>query len=279
MQDTSEIINSAISEATPAKTEAPKVDDSEVEVKDENQPEQEDSENLDAENSQEDPTDDLPKNVKKKLESNKRYIRNLREREKSLIAEVQRLKSEKIEPKQIREEEFQGTYGELIKQQALEEMKAAMSQNHQQMQLRQLELQQAQIMQEQVRVASEEAAEFARQSSDFATVVTANKDRFDTIPDQIQSLFYELESPTLAAYALAKEGRIEQLSYMSPYMAAAEIKAAEARGRQYLNQTSKKPVSTAPAPVQGVRGASKSAGASAQLSQKGADDLYKWINT
>jgi hypothetical protein len=220
---------------------------------------------------------DLPKEVKKALDKNKRYIRNLREREKALQAEVEKLRSEKIEPKQMNADEFQGSYGEYIKQQSLEEMKALLGQNQQKQQLDQLTLQQQQLMAEQNKAISQEATEYAKQSDDFAKVVPANADRFNVLPAEIQGLFFELESPSLAAYALAKEGKIEQLAFMSPYMAATEIYQAQLRGQQYLQASSKKQISNAPAPISSLKGSGKSQ--HKPLSQMSPSELDKWRKT
>lgn len=277
---TDAIIDGAMTEAA-AEVATPEVDNkAEAEVQEIEQPKdgEQADEAGDAENEgDEGEKSDLPKEVKKALDKNKRYIRNLKEREKNLLAEIEKLKAEKIEPKQIDADKFEGSYGELIKQQSMEEMKAMLSQNQQQMKLDQLMLQQQQIMADQTQAIQLEAVEYGKQSEDFAKVVPANADRFNVLPAEIQNLFFELESPSLAAYALAKEGKIEQLAFMSPYMAAAELVQAQARGQQYLQSTSKKQVSNAPAPIQGVRGTAKAA--PARLNEKSPDDLYKWIQS
>lgn len=275
-------IDSVIAEAFEPSTEAPKVDSVE-EPKANDEPEdfenQDDQKEGDADEDgdNDDNGDDLPKHIKKSLDKNRRYIRNLREREKALIAELEKLKTEKIEPKQLKEEEFEGSYGEFIKQQALEEMKAMMGQNHHQQKIDMLTQQQQALMAEKAQTVQMEAVEFAKQSEDFAKVVPASAQEFDALSAEMQSMFFELENPTLAAYALAKEGKIEQLAYMSPYMAAVEIRQAEARGQQYLNQSSKKAVSNAPAPIQGAKGSSKPP--PSRLGEKSPDELYKWITS
>jgi hypothetical protein len=277
METTNSVIDSVMSEASSAETDTPKVDDTEAQAEETEQGAETEAEESQAEGESDESGDDLPKNIKKALDKKTRYIRNLREREKALLAEVEKLKSEKIEPKQIKEDEFQGSYGEFIKQQAVEEMKAVLGQNQQQQKLDQLTLQQQQIVAEQTQAISEEAMEFSKQSDDFAKIVPANASKFDVLPAEIQGLFFELESPTLAAYALAKEGKIEQLAFMSPYMAATEIVRAQERGLQYLQATSKKQISNAPAPIQGVRGTSKIP--TGRLGDKNPDELYKWIQS
>jgi vacuolar-type H+-ATPase subunit I/STV1 len=274
MESTDNIIDNAVSEASSAETIVPEIDNvEEAEAQDIEQPQEDGDE---SEQGDEAKQSDLPKEVKKALDKNKRYIRNLREREKGLLAEIQKLKSEKIEATKIDPNSFDGTYADLIKKESMEEMKALLSQNQQEHKINQLTLQQQQIMAEQDQAITVEAAEYAKQSDDFAKVVPANAEKLDSLPPEVQRMFYELESPSLAVYALAKEGRIEQLAYMSPYMAAAELVQAQSRGQQYLQASSRKQVSNAPAPIQGVRGTAKTA--PARLSEKNPDDLYKWIN-
>ena len=278
MTNENDIIDSVMSESrNDVDTDTPKVDDvavNESEAVEQDLPEtQDDQEGDQAEGNDDDDdnSDDLPKNVKKALEKNKRYIRNLREREKGLLAEIEKLKSQEFKPKELNEAEFEGTYGEFIKQQALEEMRAELGQNQQKQQLDQLTLKQQELMMEQSNMVAQEAAGFAKQSQDFAKVVSENANAFDVLPEQVQKLFFDLETPSLAAYALAKDGKIENLANMSPYMAAQEIYAAQSRGQQYLQQTSKKTVSNAPAPVNGVRG-----GANTQKNEKSiVDGLMK----
>lgn len=271
---TDAIIDSTIAEVS-AEADVQKVDNTQTQGNEvEAETEEPESQSEGESGSDESEKSDLPKEVKKALDKNKRYIRNLREREKSLQAEVARLTAEKFEPKKISSDDFQGSYGEYIKQEALEEMKAVLGQNQQKQQLDQLALQQQQLAAEQNQAISTEISEYAKQSDDFAKVVQANADRFKVLPSEIENLFFELESPTLAAYALAKEGKIEQLAFMSPYMAATEIYQAQLRGQQYLQASSRKQISNAPAPISSLKGSGKSQQKS--LSQMSPSELDKW---
>lgn len=249
-----------------------KVDDVKSEAEDK-EPDGDDQKEQEASSDdEEESSDDLPKNVKKALDKNRRYIRNLREREKALREEIEKLKAEKVEPKELKEEEFEGSYGDFIKQQAIEEAKALLSQNQQQQKIDQLTQQQQQLYAEQDQVIAQEVSEYAKQSDDFANVVRDHAAEFDTLPQEVAAMFYDLENPSLAAYAIAKEGKIDNLKYMSPYMAASEIMAAQERGRRYLDQTSKKQVSKAPAPINAIKG--KSSG-SKSLADMSPDELVK----
>lgn len=276
MSEQNDFIDSVMNEAT--EVDVQETDNSIKENVEEN--EAEDVIDQNEEDSEEDDSDDVDSALEKLKKSNKKklnYIRNLREREKNLLSEIEKLKTQEFSPKQLNAEEFDGPYGEFIKQQALEEMRAELGQTQQKQQLDQLSLQQQQLMAEQNQMIAQEAAQYAKQSEDFANVVPANADRFNNLSDEVQSMFFDLENPTLAAYALAKEGKIEQLAFMSPYMAAVEIRNAEARGLQYLQSGSKKQVSNAPLPVNAVKGTSKVG--NSRLAEKNPDELYKWITS
>lgn len=77
-----------------------------------------------------------------------------------------------------------------------------------------------------------------------------HSDILDAYPPAIEMAFLEAENAPAAFYALAKEGRLEQLAHMSPIQAARVIAQAEARGEQMLKAGK---VSKAPAPIQGAR--------------------------
>lgn len=90
---------------------------------------------------------------------------------------------------------------------------------------------------------------------DLPDVFNENIDILDSfsLPENqhIEYAFYDAEDPVSAFYALAKEGKLESLTQMSPGRAAMEIARAEARGQSLVNP--KKP-SRAPEPIKGAKG-------------------------
>lgn len=260
MSDTQTIIDSVMSEAATPEPKTPNVGDTDAQQPEVDTPEPvEDEEVQDEADAGEE--GDIPAKVKKALDKKSRYARNLKERLRAAERLIEEMKSQKYEPKQIDAETFDGSYGELIKQQAIEEAMARLSQTQNDTQIKHLTAQQEAIRQEQAQSLATDAAEYGKQSEDFAKTMRETHQKFDALPPQIEQLFYDLDEPILAAYALAKEGRIEKLAYMNPYVAAAEIFAAQDRGAKYMQQGSKpRPASTngktAPAPMVGVRGAS-----------------------
>ena len=90
--------------------------------------------------------------------------------------------------------------------------------------------------------------------SDLPQVWEENIDILDAMPQHVEYAFYDAEDPVSAFYALAKEGKLESLSQMSPGRAAMEIARAEARGQSLVSP--KKP-SRAPEPIKGAKGTGK----------------------
>jgi hypothetical protein len=218
------------------------------------EPESEDNQEVEGDSDDADEDSDIPNQVKKALRKKDRYNRNLKERLRSAEARIQELEGSEIKPEAIDENNFDGTYAELIQTRAIEEAKALVGQNQQEQEIARLNSEKQAIVQEQMNVVSSEVNDLASQSKDFAETIGHKIQEFDTLPEDIQGMFFELDSAPLAAYALAKEGRIDDLKYMSPQMAAAQLIAAQERGRQYYDKTvapKTKKTTSAPAPVEG----------------------------
>lgn len=218
--------------------------------------------------------DDVPDKVRKSMRKKERYTRNLRERNKNLQDRINELETQKIETKVVDEENFEGNYGDFIKQQAVEEMRAELGLTQQKQEINSLQQQQDAIMVERSQKVSEEAGDYASNSSDFKDIMSNEEAiaTLDSLAPEIQELFFELENAPLAAYALVKEGKLDNLAYMSPYMAAAELLAAQARGSDYYKESLKTPITKAPAPMRGVKGISKG---SKNLDDKTPEELIK----
>lgn len=99
-------------------------------------------------------------------------------------------------------------------------------------------------------------AEFAKQAPEYETLLGQNQEFFSpqnlkNEPEIVQGLL-DTDNPTLALFALMKEGRLNDLYDLSPTKLAAELAKAEIRGESYLKQT--KPTTNAPAPLSPARG-------------------------
>lgn len=114
---------------------------------------------------------------------------------------------------------------------------------------------QAQVYLQQKAVSIEQRAdEVATKIPDYAATMDMAKTSFNDLPPEIQNVFFLVEDPVLAAYALEKEGMVESLAEMHPYQAAMAIQAAQTRGQQALDAAVRRGVSNAPAPITGAKG-------------------------
>ena len=92
----------------------------------------------------------------------------------------------------------------------------------------------------------ERAAKAVESIPELNGLYSENQDIIEGYTDATKIAFLESEKPELAFYALASEGRLEELDLMSPYKLAREIALAEIRGEK-MSKT--RPQSNAPAPI------------------------------
>lgn len=105
---------------------------------------------------------------------------------------------------------------------------------------------------ERINKHAEMEAEFAKQVTDYEQTVYGDYGDFmQNLPTQVAEALLEADNASLALYALAKEGLLEQLEDMSPYRLAIEIGKAEIRGQSYLVP---KKTTNAPTPMRGAKG-------------------------
>lgn len=97
--------------------------------------------------------------------------------------------------------------------------------------------------------------EFAKQVPDYESTVYGDyADFMNNLPLPVAEALIEADNPSLALYALAKEGLLEQLEDLSPYRISMEIGKAEVRGEKYLNRNK---ATNAPPPVEAAKGTGK----------------------
>lgn len=108
---------------------------------------------------------------------------------------------------------------------------------------------------ERKQIAATKEAEFASKVPDYAQVVYGEYGDFmRNLPLPVQEALIEADDAGSALYALATEGKLEDLEEMAPNRIALEIGRAEMRGKQYLNR---KTTTNAPPPVEAARGTGK----------------------
>ena len=107
--------------------------------------------------------------------------------------------------------------------------------------------------------------EFAKQVPDYERIVyQENPDFMNNIPLHIQEALLECDNASLALYALAKENRLEDLDDLEDRALDRVLAQAEERGKAYLTQVKK--VSSAPPPIESLKGTGRTTKHDSELS-------------
>lgn len=231
---------------------------------------QDDADNADVGDSE--GGDKFPKKAVNALNRKNKQIHALRAKMRELEAHIAKA-SQGSQQNQVvapREEDFD-TYGEFLKAEMRHALKQEIGGMNQQQQQNQLHQQQASIRAQQDAIIEQNVRELVNAHPDVAKTLREHAHVLENMPPHIEQLFYELDDVAAASYALAKEGRLEDLYYMQPQMAIAEMVRAQERGRNYLT----KKTSQAPKPVASVTGGG---GGSTPLGNQSVDDLMKWYH-
>lgn len=218
---------------------------------------------------------DLPKEVEKALKKKDRYNRNLLNRLRETEAKLQQMQvaqSRNTAGNAPKEADFD-SYPDFLKATIMHEMEQKLQGTQQKQQVDALTHEQAVIRQQQDEVIGGQVEQLAISSPDFKDVVTKNMAIIDAMPEHISNLVYQIDDAVLGAYALAKEGRLQDLYYMNPQIAAAELLAARYRGNEYIKASTRKvQQSTAPKPISSLRGTRST---TKNIDSMGPDELVK----
>lgn len=219
------------------------------------------------------------KTIKKALNKKNRYIDNLRARNRALDAEIQKLKTSNGSDKKPPEMEQFESVLDYVKAENAYELDKRFTEQQTQQQLSHLEAQQNAIRQQQTQAMAEDFAELSSISSEAKAVLEQAIPVIGQMPPHLESLFYEIDNAPAAIYALQKEGRLQDIFHVNPYVAAAEIVQAQHRGLQYLAQATKQQPAfkQPPKPLDGLKGRATSTGR--PLHEKSPDELMKWLNS
>jgi hypothetical protein len=178
------------------------------------------------------------------------------------------------------EDDFE-TYGDFLQAQILHKLKGEQGQGKEKSvdpeQIKQQARQEAQrdlYLKERIEVAGKKIEKAQADIPGFQQLEDQYQDVLDELPDHAKVAFLETDSPELAFYALAKEGKLEQLAHMEPTKAAMEIFRAQIRGETMIREAK---VSKAPPPINGVKGASSVTGGISPDSSY--EELRKWRNS
>ncbi len=224
--------------------------------------------------------DDELKTVRKALDKRNRYINNQRNKIRALEAEMSKLKEGfgKGGPEAPQLEKFDSVldYMKADQTHTLEQKLAEQAHNAKVAQLEQQ--QQAAFAQREQEVATQ-VQELLTSNPDFAKTIQANVNVIDAMPPHVERLMMEIDDAPAATYALVKEGRLQDLYYMPPHIAAAHLVQAEIRGQQLLQQAAPKAqAKPAPQPIGSIKGGSgKSTSKSPE--DMSPDQLMKWLKS
>jgi hypothetical protein len=196
------------------------------------------------------------KTIKKALNKKNRYIDNQRARIRALEAEIQKVQSlSKDRPAAPEMDKFDSVI-DYMKADHSYTLEQKLAEQAQQQQLSQLQYQQQMARQIQDQSMAEHMTEMMTSNPDVDKTIRTNAPIIQAMPEHIAALMYEIDNAPAATYALAKEGRLQDIYSMPPAIAANYIVQAEQRGLQYLQQAAK-PKVQAPAPIGSLKGAGK----------------------
>lgn len=218
------------------------------------------------------------KTVRKALEKRNRYINNQRQRIRALEDQMQKMQQsfEQNKPKSAPSMEQFDSAIDYIKADQAHALDKRFTEQQQEQQLAMLRQQQDAVRQQQIAEVAQNMNELLNSNHDMKKVISDNAAVIGSMPQHIEKLMYEIDDAPAATYALAKEGRLQDLYNMPEHIAAAHLVQAEIRGQQYLQQAAK-PIKEAPKPIGSLKGAGKTSTKS--LGQMNPDELGKWLNS
>jgi len=262
-----EIINQAISESTAPAIEQQPIENPQTEVQEEVAKEEIANE---AEEAEDVP---FPKKAVKALSRRDRQIGKLQAERAALTAELTKFREQTTQQANNppKESDFDN-YGELLKAQHRHEWQQEQAAKELQQKEQYTAQQEQQWFQQRNQEVLSKAQELKTQVPDFLSLLHEYSDVLSTVPAEIERVFYEVDAPEVALYALAKEGRLEEVLGMSPSRVAIELGKAEIRGEALIKQ---KQITKTPAPIEGLKGVGSS---NKQLDSMNHDELMAWVN-
>ncbi len=164
-------------------------------------------------------------------------------------------------------------YGELLKAQHRHEWQQEQATKELQQKEQYTAQQEQKWFDQRTQVVVSKAEQRMAETPEMRQVFAEYVDVLNDIPPQIERMFYEADDPDLAIYALAKEGRLEEVLSLPPARIAIEIGRAEIRGEAMLK---KKQITKTPAPIEGLKG---TGGSSKTLNSMNSKELLSWLKT
>jgi hypothetical protein len=218
----------------------------------------------DNEEKEEDYDEPFPKKATRALERRNKKINKFRAENAELKQKLAEYESRSQQSEQIsndplpdglvepKEEDFEDYADYLIAQGEYKVRKEYAAREVEAQEQRFIQDQQAWV-QERAKYVDNRAAEAVKTIPELDGLYRENQDIIESYSDTTKMAFLEAEKPELAFYALAQEGKLEELEQLSPMGVARAIALAELRGEKLAKG---RPVSNAPAPIKPVRGSS-----------------------
>lgn len=211
------------------------------------------SEGVEQNNAPDDSENDVefPKKAVNALNRKNKQISKLRAQMRELEAKLNENQAPK-EKKVLNPDDFE-SYGDYINAQveALVDQKTHQSQTD--MQKAHI-AQQKQVLQAQRdQYILEQAKEASKTLTDLPYVWQQNAEVLDALPKDVADIFYSIDNAPAAIYMLAKEGKLQDLMYANPAVAAYEIVTAQNKGLEMLSRPAQR-VSRAPEPIAKAKG-------------------------
>ena len=215
------------------------------------------------ETSQQEPVEAVdepfPKKAVNLIDKRNKQLTKARAETYALEAELHKYREAERAQKEkpLDEATFEGNYGDFLKEQAIREYEQKQTDTKHQQEESIKSKAEDEWVAERSHHLDAKAKEALSKIPDYAQVFQDNADVMESMNPDIGRAFLEIDEPALAFYALAKEGRLEDVLSMSPFKAAMEIARAEMRG---ISMTTIKLASKAPTPITGVRGGGSGGG-------------------
>jgi hypothetical protein len=190
---------------------------------------------------------------------------------KQQLAEIQKAQQAQAPQSAEPNEASFDNYGDYLKAVARYEAKQELNEGKQSREQLFAEAQKAKWIDERVSVVQEKVAEAKAALPDFDKVAQENAEIIGQFSGELEEVILSLDNPALALYNLAKDDLLQDLAEMPLPQAAVLLGKALAKG---IPQ--KKTVTSAPAPMRGVKG---SGSPTTSLASKNPDELMAWLKT
>lgn len=198
---------------------------------------------------------EFPKKAVNALNRRNKTISKLRAQLRELEEKLAAQETQPKERTQVSPDDYE-TYGEYLKAEMKAEMEDQLRRQSTEQQKQHLSAQKEQLAQQRDMEIAQQAQELAAKIPDLKQTMQPHIQTLDALPQQIADIFYSLDNAPIAAYVLAKEGKLESLSHVNQAVAAYEIINAHNKGLAMIAKQSATPpiVSQAPQPMKAAKG-------------------------